>query len=596
MAAEITEHHLKVYCPTHKVSFSVLEASRIVCELGGETLAGDFPYEAFWEYCCDCQNVWPSNLDKGDESSDRCLVCNRKTSRRYLCHHCKLLSIKSDDTVGGKPFTLLPGGLPHPSCPGCSRTAPTLLSTHDCYAVYTTYVTARAQCPFCNELIPDGISETGERHESSSASAEQMGETPPDMADGSAGQDGANGHSATAGLRSRFWNRLGRMLQPRARRWVKSHKGRMELIGLIGFLLTAGGFILSFVGFPALYARLAWYGVKWTTEAPVLKSIECQKREVREGESVLLKAIFEHQNGLKHELNWSSSAGRIEGNGPDVMLNTTGITLQAVPLKVTVSLKMMDDYGRSDARDLDVYVVPVGLLNNSPILKTIKCNCNTQEVLAGESVSLTAIAEDPDGDQLAYEWRSSTGQINGQGESAVLTTTAINPQSSAPVKITLTVNDNRGRSVSNDIVINVVPRQTAKGPKEAATPSPEPQNSSPILVMLQPEKSVIEAGERVKLEAIATDPNNDKLIYEWTSSKGQVEGGGPSIVLNTAGLDPSHDLGRVIVTLTIRDGRGASASGNAMVTIVSTPTPKDARPSPSAPPVAPLLLYPNLWP
>jgi hypothetical protein len=370
---------------------------------------------------------------------------------------------------------------------------------------------------------------------------------------------------------------------------VKRHKLQLEIVVLI---LTLGGFLLTFFGFPATYSLLAWHIGRMLSKPPVLRSID-YKSEVPEGENVSLKAILEHQDGSKPEFVWECSAGRIEGAGSDVTLNTAGIVPKTVPLRIEVDLKIVDSYGRSDTRKFDVYVVPIALLNRSPILKTIKCNCNTQELRPGESVSLTAIAEDPDGDRLVYEWQTSTGQIEGEGESVTLSTSSINPLSNfAPVKVTLTIKDQRGGSVSNDIVMNVVPKQAQKDAKSLVTPPLEHTNNPPILVMLQPNKNTVEIGGVVFLESLATDPDNDKLIYEWDSSKGNIEGGGPSVSLNTAGIAAGQRPDRIIITLTVRDGRGASVSGKAFVTITQPPQHETPPPSPARTPTGSLLQHP----
>jgi hypothetical protein len=582
MAAKLEEKYLRIYCPTHKVNFTVMEASRIVCAAEGEVLAKNFPYEGLWEYCCDCQTFWPSEIANGREADDHCQVCSRKIAHRYFCDRCRILSSQSNEAATGITYTLLPDGSPQPSCPGCSTTAQASLDTHDCYAVFASYVTARRRCPFCEEAVNHSDSKTMRESvngikESDSTHYGNGVESPNSVRFGRGYGDVAKWYSESLGERLGAW--LQRLFSPKTVLWMKSHKRRMAFILSLS---TIGSFLLSLFAFPPLYAILVWYGGKWTTDPPILKSIEYDKREVLAGENVLLKAILEHQPDAKPEFVWNPSAGWIEGSGPNVVLKTTGIKIQSMPLKVTVNLKITDGYGRGGSREVDIYIMSTTMLNRTPILRTIKCNCNTQEVRAGESVSLTAIVEDPDGDDLQFEWWSSTGQIEGQKESVTLNTSSINPQTNfAPVKVTLIIKDPSGNSVSDDIVINVVPKQPLKNAKDGLMPSPESLNNPPILVVLQPDRSIVEVGEPVKLEAIATDPNNDKLIYEWDSSKGNIEGGGPSITLTTVGIDPKHDSDRVIVTLTVRDGRGASASGKAIINVLAIPKLKRPVPSPT---------------
>ncbi|MDT5295327.1 MAG: eukaryotic-like serine/threonine-protein kinase [Acidobacteriota bacterium] len=150
------ERHITVYCPTHKINFEVLTGGRIVCAAEQHALALDFPDESFWEYCCDCQRFRPSDLKHGGQSTPACPACERTVARRYLCEHCKVLSVESDDAAGVKRKThrIAAGGAVGPDCPGCRR-APNSAAVrmHDCDAAATTFATARDLCPFCEEPL-----------------------------------------------------------------------------------------------------------------------------------------------------------------------------------------------------------------------------------------------------------------------------------------------------------------------------------------------------------------------------------------------------------------------------------------------------------
>jgi hypothetical protein len=153
MVASVEERQLRVYCPTHRINFEVPESGRILCESGGHALALNFPHEEFWEYCCDCQVFWPSEMDKGGKAKEACPVCTRATARRYLCHECKLVSIESDDPARRKSFRITPRGEIDPACPGCRREPQPGLREHVCEDAAATFKTARAKCPFCEETI-----------------------------------------------------------------------------------------------------------------------------------------------------------------------------------------------------------------------------------------------------------------------------------------------------------------------------------------------------------------------------------------------------------------------------------------------------------
>src|SRR5207249_9217315 len=88
---------ITVRCPIHNIDFELENGERIVCPAGPHALAQRFPTEGFWEYCCDCQRFWPSDLNHGGQSQPQCPICGRQIARRYLCDECKVMSVESDD-------------------------------------------------------------------------------------------------------------------------------------------------------------------------------------------------------------------------------------------------------------------------------------------------------------------------------------------------------------------------------------------------------------------------------------------------------------------------------------------------------------------
>jgi tetratricopeptide (TPR) repeat protein len=154
-AVKLENRYLRIYCPTHKVSFTVLEAGAILCEAGGEALTQNFPYEEFWEYCCDCQSLWPSNLSKGGKAGEQCFACSREIRWRYICDHCKVISLESDESARRKTFTISKGVI-EPRCPGCLKTSAGLnVREHDCAEAGAAFTTAHVSCPFCDEQVAD---------------------------------------------------------------------------------------------------------------------------------------------------------------------------------------------------------------------------------------------------------------------------------------------------------------------------------------------------------------------------------------------------------------------------------------------------------
>lgn len=149
-----SERFIRVYCPTHKTSTTATAAPVVICESGGHALSQGFPHAEFWEYCCDCQSFRPSEIAASGRAQERCMVCDRPVARRFLCGHCQVISIESDEaSKRRKPYVVTPVGVVEPACPGCLRAAISPVHAHACREVDATLSTAREVCPFCNESV-----------------------------------------------------------------------------------------------------------------------------------------------------------------------------------------------------------------------------------------------------------------------------------------------------------------------------------------------------------------------------------------------------------------------------------------------------------
>jgi tetratricopeptide (TPR) repeat protein len=149
------EQTIRVYCPTHKTSFTAKSDATLLCETGGHALSQGFPPEDFWEYCCDCQCFRPSEIRLSGKAQERCMVCERRIARRFLCDGCNVISVESDETAKRrKPYTVSAAGGVEPECPACAKKARASdLYPHDCTEAEARLVTAREICPFCDGQV-----------------------------------------------------------------------------------------------------------------------------------------------------------------------------------------------------------------------------------------------------------------------------------------------------------------------------------------------------------------------------------------------------------------------------------------------------------
>jgi tetratricopeptide (TPR) repeat protein len=165
---------MKVFCPSHRVSFAVLETSNISCDAGGHALSGNFPFSEVWEYCCDCQSFWPVNSAGDATPRHVCMACENELIRFYLCDNCQVISAESDEATRRKAYRLPAQSAPHPSCPGCLTTTGAVLKTHDCSEFGLSFLTARLICPFCEDDIDDPLTVPLEKSDRSQTKLEEI--------------------------------------------------------------------------------------------------------------------------------------------------------------------------------------------------------------------------------------------------------------------------------------------------------------------------------------------------------------------------------------------------------------------------------------
>lgn len=154
---------MRFFCSQHEISFSVEPSSRIRCDVGAHDLGKEFPKEDFWEYCCRCQNFWPSELSHTHHAEEPCRVCRQPVLNLYLCDRCGVMTRDSAGSTKRPRFTIAPGGgqvlqhtpgeEPRPGCPGCLLPPQTPVRMHQCETLELTFATARAHCPFCLEPV-----------------------------------------------------------------------------------------------------------------------------------------------------------------------------------------------------------------------------------------------------------------------------------------------------------------------------------------------------------------------------------------------------------------------------------------------------------
>ncbi|MFM8488386.1 MAG: LamG-like jellyroll fold domain-containing protein, partial [Bacteroidota bacterium] len=134
---------------------------------------------------------------------------------------------------------------------------------------------------------------------------------------------------------------------------------------------------------------------------------------------------------------------------------------------------------------------------------------------------------------LVYQWSASGGILSQAGGAGEWTA----PAAPGVTDITLVVTDGNQLSDTATFSIRVVPEI----------------NKAPVISDIEREADYLSPGQSVQLEALATDPNNDNLTWNWQSGGGSLNWSGSSAVWTAPAASGIYS-----VTVTVADEEGLS--------------------------------------
>ena len=80
-------------------------------------------------------------------------------------------------------------------------------------------------------------------------------------------------------------------------------------------------------------------------------------------------------------------------------------------------------------------------------------------------------------------------------------------------------------------------------------------NKSPVIESLTAEPPVVTQNKSATVKCVASDPDGDKLSYQWVATKGNISGQGSTVTW----IAPQA-CGNYVIIVTAADGRGGEAS------------------------------------
>ncbi len=187
------------------------------------------------------------------------------------------------------------------------------------------------------------------------------------------------------------------------------------------------------------------------------------------------------------------------------------------------------------------------------VTPTLSCSAEPAKVYIGELITLSSTASTTSGHTLISVWGTTAGRLEGNGPTVKLDTTGV-----APGSYTATVRADDGRGGFADCTVHFTPE---------VRPPPKPP-----VVSCSSDKTSVNTGEVVNLQATASSPDNRPLSYGWTVLDGQIAGSGAAVRWDTSGLPG----GTYDATGRISDDRGLSVDCTVTVDVLVPPPPPES--------------------
>ncbi len=212
------------------------------------------------------------------------------------------------------------------------------------------------------------------------------------------------------------------------------------------------------------------------------------------------------------------------------------------------TLYVTDDKGAVSSSSIEIIVRKKPSTNKAPTVDAGK----DQTITSGETVTLNAIANDPDGTIVKYEWKE--GSVVKSNDPAL----TLENLSTGTHIFTITVTDDKGATADDTVVITVT--------------APVVTNQAPI-ADAGADANLVLGDRSIKLDASASyDPEGNSLTYQWEVIK-KPAGSTINTTLSNE-KDPyfnADKAGEYHIRLTVSDGSLFSTPDEVIVTVEENP-------------------------
>jgi len=305
--------------------------------------------------------------------------------------------------------------------------------------------------------------------------------------------------------------------------------------------LRAG--LSSFVVLAAVLLLIS--GCAPANQQPSIISLKAKQDVLSPLSSCLIECVASDEDGDELNYEWLVSMGSINGNGAAVAWSAPedeGI--------FRIEVKVTDGNGGEATGSVIITVKN----NHPPTINDLTADADWVNPL--DSCQVKCAAEDPDGDELSYEWTASGGDISGKGEAVNWTA----PDKVGLWDITVIVTDGYGGQDKRSLAVSV-----------ALNPPPVIERmiifpEEPEYVKECPGEYLIFMGKSCEVACIAAGASGE-LNYEWLAQGDKTDGGqisGEGSVITWTAPDKRDTI---TIMVTVSDATGIETSKNVVFAV-----------------------------